>query len=200
MKAFFPFLLLLLLDRSECFVLQLPECGRYNGNFTERQDNKYFTTTIGDTIRNVTRRECGLHCTLFLGCRFFNHKMDNTECELLTSLKGELTPRPGWQFVSTSYKNVHLRGPMCRYLGDQVCSAPARHCADICAAPGFECKTDVDIALKKSVKASSTYPGQGYTPGSAVDGSPDRKWAPNDGPDPWLLIDLADRYYVGTFQ
>ena len=83
-----PFLVILLLDQSNCFVLQLPECGRYNGNFSVRHDDKAFTTTIGETIRNVTRRECGLHCTLQLGCYFFNHKMDNTQCELLTSLKG----------------------------------------------------------------------------------------------------------------
>ena len=50
------------------------------------------------------------------------------------------------------------------------------------------------------MKASSTYGGHGYgyAPGNAVDGSPNKMWAPNDGPDSWLLIDLADRHYFGS--
>ena len=32
----------LLVDQSDCFVTQLPECGRYRGNFSVRHDDKYF--------------------------------------------------------------------------------------------------------------------------------------------------------------
>ena len=32
----------LLLDQSDGFVTQLPECGRYRGNFSVRHDDKYF--------------------------------------------------------------------------------------------------------------------------------------------------------------
>ena len=28
--------------QSDCFVTQLPECGRYRGNFSVRHDDKYF--------------------------------------------------------------------------------------------------------------------------------------------------------------
>ena len=36
--------------------------------------------------------------------------MDGELCELLTSFGGAMVDKPGWQFVATSYKNVHLRG------------------------------------------------------------------------------------------
>ena len=31
-----------LLDQSNCFVTQLPECGRYRGNFSVRHDDQFF--------------------------------------------------------------------------------------------------------------------------------------------------------------
>ena len=49
------------------WVTQLAECGRYNGNFTERQDGKYFRSeNITKVLHNVTRKECAVYCTTHL--------------------------------------------------------------------------------------------------------------------------------------
>ena len=197
------FLHVLIIVQANCFILQLPNCGRYNGNFTETHINKYFTSNVTKTVTNVSMRKCSLHCTLHIGCLFFNHKLDQSVCQLLSSHKGILIQKPGWQFVSTSYKNVHLRGPVCRYLGEDICTHhddKGSHCIDTCAAPGFQCQKDDNIALMKPVRASSesTMSGVLRTADSAVDGK-GSFWASKDGPDPWLLIDLLHRRFVAYF-
>ena len=110
-------LLFMLLDQSDCFVTQLPACGRYHGNFSVRHDNKYFNGKVGHVVKNVTRRECGLHCTLHLGCLFFNHKKDGTVCELMTSYKGNMTSDVSWQVVATNLVKANLRGEDEIHLG-----------------------------------------------------------------------------------
>ena len=58
---------------------------------------------MGRTVNNVTRKECSVYCTLHLGCKFFNHKVDGSVCELITDYNGHIVSKVGWQFVRTSY-------------------------------------------------------------------------------------------------
>ena len=94
--------------QSNCFVTRLP-CG-YNGNFSVRYDEKYYKGKVGKTVNDVTRKECSLHCLVYDGCLFFNHKKDGSICELMTSHKGAMTSRVAWQVVSTDYRDVQHRG------------------------------------------------------------------------------------------
>ena len=64
------------------YITRLPTCDRYNGNFTERYNGKYFQGNVIDTVHNVSRRECTLYCILASGCLFFNQKRDGSMCEL----------------------------------------------------------------------------------------------------------------------
>ena len=65
---------------------------------------------VGRTVKNVTRKECTVYCTLHLGCKFFNHKMDGSECELITDYSGKIVSKVGWQLVQTSYADPMRQG------------------------------------------------------------------------------------------
>ena len=195
---------------TSCFVTHLPSCGRHFGNFTQRNNNKYFRSeNISRIVNNVTRKECVLYCVTHTACHFINHKMDNSTCQLLTSYFGVMEEKPGWQFVSTDYSDWRTRGPLCTYLRsvDRIsrpCQGSDIFCIDKCLTPGYECRKSRDVAFKKNAKASS------YNISSAS--TPDRlpKYATHGGSTffasapgeskPWLLVDLEQRYAITHFN
>ena len=135
------------------FITRLPAC-KYSANYTVRRQGKYFQGNVSATIRNVSRRQCTLYCMLRNGCVFFNHKVDGTTCELLTSHIGTLEDNPEWSVISTNYTEWKFRGPMCKFLRP-LCSADTEYCIDTCEAPGYQCKQLENIARGKVTNASS---------------------------------------------
>ena len=76
------------------------EC-RKHANFSIIKPNFYYTGTISLTLFNLTKEDCALSCVAHTVCSRFNHKMDNTKCELMTSAVGTEGQSPAWQIVST---------------------------------------------------------------------------------------------------
>ena len=175
------------------FITRLPAC-KYSANYTVRRQGKYFQGNVGATIRNVSRRQCTLYCTLRNGCVFFNHKVDGTMCELLTSHIGTLEDNPVWSVISTNYTEWKFRGPICRFLRP-LCSADTEYCIDTCEAPGYQCKQLENIARGKLTNASSVRAS--YT-GSVniVDGQPKTYWTSVGEGKPWVMIDLGAPYKI----
>ena len=87
---------------------------------------------------------------------------------------------------------------MRRYLGSGVCPAKGAYCIDTCSAPGYQCAMGVNVAKNVRMVASTIYTSS-YGPRKvdyATDDDKDTFWAPKDGPNPWLLIDLGERRLV----
>ena len=61
----------------------------------------YYTGTISLTLYNLTQSDCAVSCVTHTPCVRFNHKMDDTKCELLTSAVGTEGALSGWGLVST---------------------------------------------------------------------------------------------------
>ena len=175
------------------FITKLPAC-KYSANYTQRHQDKYYRANVNITIQNVTRRKCTLYCTVNNACIFFNHKVDGSVCELLSSHIGTLEDKPGWTFVSTDYTEWKFRGPMCRYLRP-VCTPTITYCIDTCEAPGYKCETFVDIALNKFTN-SSTVSLDGRLSANAVDGNPSSTFATKRETGTWFMVDLATEYKV----
>ena len=72
-----------------------------------------------------------MHCTMNINCLFFNHKKDNTKCELMNSHNGKLEVNPKWQFISTDYSDRNYRGPICS-LKRPRCDFDTEYCTDSC--------------------------------------------------------------------
>ena len=176
-----------------CFITRLPAC-KYSANYTEQHQDKYFNADVNITIPNVTRGKCSLYCTLNNACIFYNHKVDDSVCELLSSHIGTLEDKPGWTFVSTDYTEWKFRGPMCRFLRP-VCTPSSKYCIDTCKAPGYKCETLVNIALNKVTNSSTIY-STARKPAHAVDGTPRTVFATKFESEPWLMVDLATEYKV----
>lgn len=129
--------------RSQC---------RFAANFSNKARDKYFEGQVGITLQNLNISRCSAHCLANTSCVFFNHQMDNSICELLTSLSGHLKERTGWQFVSTNISDRYC-GPMCHYITPKFKSV-MEYCKDMCKAPGWKIVTLENVALKKHVDCS----------------------------------------------
>ena len=176
-----------------CFITKLPGC-KYSANYTEQHQDKYFNANVNITIPNVTKRKCSLYCTLNNACIFYNHKADDSVCELLSSHIGTLEDKPGWTFVSTDYTEWKFRGPMCRFLRP-VCTPSSKYCIDTCEAPGYKCATLVNIALNGATKSSSQYRSE-VGSANAVDGYLGTLFATKKESKSWFMVDLATEYKV----
>ena len=175
------------------FITKLPAC-KYSANYTQRHQDKYYRANVNIVIQNVTRSECTLYCTVNNACIFFNHKVDGSVCELLSSHIGTLEDKPGWTFVSTDYTEWKFRGPMCRYLRP-VCTPAITYCIDTCDAPGYKCEAFVNIALNKVTKASTIYDTH-HKSANAVDGNRATPFGTIYETKPWFMVDLAKEYKV----
>ena len=193
LKFKYVFFMFIYNKQISCFITKLPAC-KYSANYTQRHQDKYYTANVNITIQNVTRRKCTLYCTLNNACIFFNHKVDDSVCELLSSHIGTLEDKPGWTFVSTDYSEWKFRGPVCRYLRP-VCTPAITYCIDTCEAPGYNCEAFVIIAFNK-VTTSSTIFEKDFKPADAVDGNPATPFVTKSEIEPWFMVDLATEYKV----
>lgn len=118
------------------YITRLP-CKRH-ANFTIMKPDIRHTGTVLETHADVIARDCALLCLSRDSCVYFNHKSDNTSCELLASNSGTEQGVSGWKFYSTNY-GTQNRGPVCRSL------SPCHYksaCIDICEDPGYQCLAD----------------------------------------------------------
>ena len=60
------------------------------------------------TLKSVSQEECAAFCVTHSDCFFFNHHINDTICELITSNDNKtnttlLEERQGWNFFSTDF-------------------------------------------------------------------------------------------------
>lgn len=118
-----------------CFAYVTRLTCKRHANFTIMKPDIRYAGTVQETHADVIARDCALLCLSRDACAYFNHKMDNTSCELLAINSGTEQSAYGWKFYSTNYGTAN-RGPVCRSL------APCPYtsaCVDICESPGYEC-------------------------------------------------------------
>ncbi|XP_057316106.1 uncharacterized protein LOC130657158 [Hydractinia symbiolongicarpus] len=145
------------------YITRLP-CKR-NGNFTVIKTDIRYSGTVQETHADVTARDCALLCISHDTCTYFNHKVDNTSCELLAIDSGTQQSGHGWKFYSTNYGTPN-RGPVCRSLSPCPMTSA---CVDICESPGYQCIANKFQGLYGSPYASpgySSYPASQLTDGS----------------------------------
>lgn len=173
----------------EGYIVRTP-C-RYTGNFSTILAHQYKSGHVHSTITNVNASRCTTHCLLTPECQFINHKMDNTECQLMTSLSGSLLAKNGWRYLSTDYSNWKYRGPVCRYLQSK-CDYESEFCADTCTEPGYKCTNLINIALNKNTQCSSAQ----KECSKVVDGSHKSYWSASEQLRGYVRIDLGERYKI----
>ena len=104
------------LKAVSCFITRLPKC-KYSANFTLIQDGKFFRGIKGNSIPGpVTRDQCSAYCLSDDTCVFYNHKLDESVCELQTTHIGQVVDDSEWRFASTNYSDYWYRGPFCQFL------------------------------------------------------------------------------------
>jgi len=189
------FLLFAAISALFAYITRLPACGRYHGNFTNRDDGKYFRGEISATIWNVERKECMMHCVLSPGCLFFNHKKDNSKCELVTSHMGTIENNLEWQIVSTDYTSFDRKGPQCEYVSAE-CTFEYQHCYDTCEAPGFKCENRTNVALGKTVKFSSRHPQVAEALKQQVTDGTRKSFTTAYNEQDWIQVDLGTPYKI----
>lgn len=134
-------LILFLIRISTVFSYILRSSCRYTADFSDIHDDTYFASANFTSLPNLNRRNCGFRCIADKSCLLYNHKKDNTTCELLYTFDGKLSRRTEWQHVSTDYSDTSYRGPMCKFVKPTVqpdSDNKLQICVDVCHAPGFE--------------------------------------------------------------
>ena len=188
-------LLAFILKEISPFITRLPAC-KYSANYTIKRKGKYFNGNVSLTIPNVSAYKCTLYCTLNDTCLFFNHKVDGTMCELLTSHIGILEDNKEWDVVATDYSTWRFRGPTCRFLRPS-CDFDIEYCIDTCESPGYKCKKLVNVARGKMTKASSLYQSDpALSSAKIVDGDASTFWAANKQSTPFVRVDLSTPYKI----
>lgn len=179
---------------GEAFILRLPEC-KYFAYYTDIKDSQYFNGQVEKTLQNITRRKCSLHCTMNHACVFYNHKKDNSTCELIRSHIGTLMSNASWQIISTDYTDVRYRGQFCRFVQPN-CDYSTEYCIDSCEDPGYRCKKYKNVAKKVSAQASSVYNGR-YA-NNVADESRSTFWVSrSDKENPvWIKLNLGKVYPI----
>lgn len=170
------------------FITRLPSC-RYHARYTVRHGYSYFSAHVNHTVRDVTIKQCSLYCTMYPGCLLFNHKTDNSKCELINSFNGSLEGTPFWQIISTNYSDWRYRGPNCVLIKPD-CNYKTHYCMDQCREPGYKCVRLVDLARNKSVSASS----RSSEVGKLVDGNQKTEFSTEKEQHPWVTVDLNGTY------
>lgn len=98
------------------YITRLPKC-KYSANFTQIHQGKYFEGPIGRTITgHENRDDCSTYCLSFKTCLFYNYKVDESACKLLTSHMGTLVEKVGWRYVTTDYTKYLHQSPFCEFL------------------------------------------------------------------------------------
>lgn len=124
---FHAIILIIFLNRiSTVFSYISRSSGRYTANFSVIHNDKYFASVVGTSLPNLSRRNCGFRCVADKSCLFYNHKKDNTACELLYTFDGKLIAKTGWQHVSTDYSDTYDRGPKCKLVKHHGCCRTGR--------------------------------------------------------------------------
>ena len=183
-------LLTFILKEISSFITRLPAC-KYSANYTIKRKGKYFNGNVSLTIPNVAAHKCTLYCTLKDSCLFFNHKVDGTLCELLSSHIGILEDNKKWDVVSTDYSEWKFRGPMCKFLRP-ACDFEVEYCIDTCESPGYKCNKFVNIAEGKVTRASSLYHSDAArSSAKIVDGDFSTYWKSEKHSTPWIEVDLS---------
>lgn len=203
-------IVLLYILEASCFISRSPSC-RYVANYTKIKDSKYFRGTVNTVIAGVTRGQCSLNCTLNHACLFYNHKKDNTTCELISSHLGTIVQNIQWQIISTDYTDLRYQGVYCRSYQPTTCNYAHTYCVDDCNPPYFRCVAYKNVINNAKVTASSTHSWiyvkkrkhkkniktRMYDyPTKAVDSSPATYWRSNTENPIWYRIELDKIYNI----
>ena len=88
-------------DKKSSFLTHLLKC-KFSANCSQIQEHKYFQGNVGTEIPILTRDQCSVKCLLKHTCVFYNHRIDNVACQLLTSSLVNMVYQNEWRFVSTN--------------------------------------------------------------------------------------------------
>lgn len=146
-----------------------------------------YTGTVQETHADVIARDCALLCLSRDACSYFNHKIDNTSCELLAINSGTEQNVSGWKFYSTNYGTPN-RGPVCRSLAPCPFTSA---CVDICESPGYQCN---DNQFQGMYGTPHLYPGatsSSYRASKLTDGDPGSYARTTSTVDAFISLDLG---------
>lgn len=197
-------LLIALLDCSisiaQGYITRLEKC-RYTANFSQIQEGKYFQGTIGTNRTGpITRSACSFACLADKSCVFYNHKTDESACELLTSHLGELIERVGWRHVSTDYTNFLYRGPLCQFTQMACYPEKGLHmyvCFDSCESPGYECSKIKSIPNKEYKIEDISSAKTSYPKSNLIDFDKRTYWATETSTlSAFFIIDVGKLYSI----
>ncbi|XP_057291600.1 uncharacterized protein LOC130614197 [Hydractinia symbiolongicarpus] len=163
--CYIAYITLLWITPCVAYITRLP-CKRH-ANFTVMKPDIRYAGAVFETHADVIARDCALLCLSRDACAYFNHKMDNTSCELLTINSGTEQSASGWKFYSTSYGTPN-RGPVCRSLAPCHFSSA---CEDICESPGYKCISGQFQGMIGTVSVAPAPLSSSHDAGTLTDGN-----------------------------
>uniref|UniRef100_A0A7M5XLV4 Apple domain-containing protein n=1 Tax=Clytia hemisphaerica TaxID=252671 RepID=A0A7M5XLV4_9CNID len=105
--AFFSFVILIFVKAN---ILKLPECGKYDAEFSKITYHQRLLGDILKTLDFISLRKCLTKCMLHPTCQSVNFMRQNETCELLgnsarrnSSGNSLFSPAKGWNHFETDY-------------------------------------------------------------------------------------------------
>lgn len=95
------FIILFCYNIVYCYIVRLPDCNKFEANFSIIHRDTFYNSLLLNTLYNITRRECVLSCvTTSFNCTYVNYNHLNETCQLQRRESvTNVTQKVGWMYL-----------------------------------------------------------------------------------------------------